>query len=87
MTLMEKIQQEAAQGGYRLISTDELYVKFRGADNILLVDVREPAAFEKGRIQGACNFSLKPTWWTRLTKKSALKALLGKDPQLTVVFY
>lgn len=87
MTLMEKIQQDAAQGGYLLISTDELYAKFRGADNILLVDVREPAAFEKGHIQGACSFPLKPTWWTRLTKKSALKTLLGKDPQLTVVFY
>lgn len=85
---LAQVQQEAEQGGYRLITTDELWQLYRaGLDGTLLVDNRQSWEYRAGHIQGAVNFPMEPTWWARWRQKGALGRLLGADKQRTIVFY
>ena len=79
---------EASQGGYRIISTDELWKRYQeGADELLLVDTRQEWEYRTGHIKGALNFPIEPTWMSRWRNKGALEKFLGPDKERYLVFY
>jgi predicted sulfurtransferase len=85
---LETVQAEARNGGYLLITTEELWSWFQSeADNLLIVDTRQEWEYRTGHIRGAVNFPMEPTWWSRWWKKSSLAQLLGADKNRTIVFY
>jgi len=85
---MEDVQAEAKQGGYRLISTEELWERYQERpDNLLLVDTRQEWEYRTGHVQGALNFPMEPTWWSRWRKEGPLEAILGPDKERMIVFY
>jgi len=84
----EDVKAEAQSGGYRLITTAELAQKYRqDAGKFLLVDTRQDWEYRSGHIQGAVNFPLEPTAWSRWRSQSRLAALLGPDRDRLVIFY
>jgi len=85
---LETVQAEARNGGYRLITTAELWSWFQSkAINLLIVDTRQDWEYRTGHIMGAVNFPMEPTWLSRWRKKGALAQLLGADKNRTIVFY
>src|SRR4030042_1305177 len=84
----EDVQTEARGGGYRLISTEELAVRYqKDSGNLLLVDTRQDWEYRTGHLKGAVIFPMEPTWGSRGRKDSALEAFLGPDKDRMVVFY
>lgn len=84
----DDVVAEAKNGGYRLISTEELAGRYsKDPGNLLMVDTRQDWEFRTGHIKGAVNFPMEPTWWSRWRKADALAALLGADKTRPVVFY
>jgi hypothetical protein len=84
----EDVLAEAKSGGYRIITTEELGAAYSSnPDGFLLVDTRQDWEYRTGHIQGAVNFPMEPTGWSRWRKADALKDLLGPDPDRMVVFY
>lgn len=78
----------AEQGGYRLIDLAALRERYeKDPENLLLVDTREEAEFRAGHIRNARLFSIKPTWWGRLTSAGKLRAFLGADRKRFIGFY
>lgn len=87
-TTMEDVRAEARRGGYRLITTAELWDRFRAdSNNLLIVDTRQEWEYRTGHIEGAVNFPMEPTWRSRWRKKSTLAQLLGTDKNRNIVFY
>jgi hypothetical protein len=84
----EDVKAEAQNGGYRLITTEGLAELYRqpGA-KVLLVDTRQDWEYRSGHIQGAVNFPLEPTAWSRWRSRARMAALLGPDRDRLVVFY
>lgn len=79
---------EANSGGYRLISTDDLWNRYsQNRDSLLLVDTRQEWEYRTGHIQAAINFPMEPTWLARWQKKAELSKLLGADKDRTIIFY
>jgi 3-mercaptopyruvate sulfurtransferase SseA len=79
---------EARQGGYQLITTDELSRRYTAKPNsLLLVDTRQEWEYRTGHIKNALNFPMEPTWLSRWRKKGALKKFLGPDKNRFIVFY
>ncbi|MBW2406894.1 MAG: rhodanese-like domain-containing protein [Deltaproteobacteria bacterium] len=84
----EDVQDEAKQGGYHIIDTDELWKHYgKKSDNLFLVDTRQEWEYRTGHIKGAVNFPMEPTWWAQWRKSSDLKTFLGADKDRTIVFY
>ena len=84
----EEVQAQARNGGYRLINTAELAALIRqDAQNVLLVDTRQPWEYRTGHIQGALNFSMEPTRWSRWRSQVPLARFLGPDRDRPLVFY
>ena len=84
----DDVVAEAREGGYQLINTDELRQRYeKDAQGILLVDTRQEWEFAMGHIQGAVNFPMEPTAWSRWQKKGQLAETLGPDKNRFVVFY
>ncbi len=84
----EDVQAEAKAGGYRLITTDEVYARQqRNPQGTLLVDTRQDWEYRSGYIKGAVNFPMEPTAWSRWRKAASLEALLGPDKDRFIVFY
>ena len=84
----EDVLVEAAQGGYALISTKELWQRHqKNVSPLLLVDTRQEWEYRTGHIKGALNFSMEPTWLSRWRSRDALEELLGPDKNRRVVFY
>ena len=84
----DDVLAEARSGGYKIITTEELadrYAKNRG--DLLLVDTRQEWEYRTGRLKGAINFPMEPTWWSRWRKGGALETLLGPDKNRFIVFY
>ena len=82
------VEAEAERGGYRLITTGELAKEYqRESGSLLLVDTRQEWEYRTGRIQGAVNFPMEPTWWSRWRKASSLEQCLGPDKNRKIVFY
>jgi len=85
---MAQVEQEAENGGYRLIDVDALSKLYQSnREKILLVDTRQEWEHRAGHIAQSVNFPLEPTWWARWQKKGDLKAFLGSDKKKTIVFY
>ena len=85
---MAQVEQEAENGGYRLIDVDALSKLYQSnREKILLVDTRQEWEHRAGHIAESVNFPLEPTWWARWQKKGALKAVLGPDKEKSIVFY
>jgi 3-mercaptopyruvate sulfurtransferase SseA len=86
--IWEAVVAEATNGGYRLINTDELRQRYENySRSMLLVDTRQEWEFAMGHIQGAVNFPMEPTAWSRWWKKRGLAAALGPDKNRFIVFY
>ena len=84
----DAVLAEARSGGYRLITTDDLSERIRkDSKSLLLVDTRQEWEYRTGHLEGALNFPMEPTWWSRWHKASALEAFLGPDKDRTVIFY
>ena len=84
----EDVQNEARQGGYHIIDTEEVWKRYsKNADSLLLVDARQEWEYRTGHIKGAVNFSMEPTWWSRWRKAGDLKTFLGADMDRAIVFY
>lgn len=84
----DDVKLEASKGGYRLISTDDLWKIYdQNRDVMLIVDTRQPWEYRSGHIQGAVNFPMESTWLARWRKKGALGRLLGEDKGRALVFY
>jgi 3-mercaptopyruvate sulfurtransferase SseA len=87
-TTLTEVKAEAARGGYRLITTAALAELYRQQrDKVLLVDTRQDWEYRSGHIEGAVNFPLEPTAWSRWRSQARLAALLGPDRDRLVVFY
>jgi len=87
-TTMTEVKAEATRGGYRLITTEALAELYRQQrDKVLLVDTRQDWECRSGHIDGAVNFPLEPTAWSRWRSQARLAALLGPDLDRLVVFY
>jgi 3-mercaptopyruvate sulfurtransferase SseA len=85
---MAQVEQEAENGGYRLIDVEALSKLYQSKrENILLVDTRQEWEHRSGHIAGSINFPMEPTGWARWQKKGELKALLGPDKGKSIVFY
>ena len=86
--IWDDVRAEAKAGGYRLISTDEVWKRYNeNRDRPLLVDTRQQWEYRTGHIRGAVNFPMEPTWLSRGRKKGRLKAVLGPDKSRLIVFY
>ncbi len=84
----DDVRAEATKGGYRLISTDELWQQYKSnPEGLFLVDTRQEWEYRSGHIQGAINFPMEPTWLSRWRKKGDLEAVLGPDRNRLIVFY
>jgi rhodanese-related sulfurtransferase len=82
------VEAEARKGGYRLISTEDLWKRYRdNRERLLLVDTRQKWEYRTGHITGAVNFPIEPTWSDRWMKKGDLGRFLGEDKERTIVFY
>ena len=85
---MADVQKEAEQGGYRLVTTEELREMIdRDPAGVLLVDTRQDWEYAAGHIAGAVSFPMEPTWLSRLTRRGELEQRLGPDKQRHIVFY
>jgi hypothetical protein len=79
---------EAKTGGYKIITTEELAKRYQKNPEILfLVDTRQEWEYRTGHLEGAVNFSIEPTWWSRWRSASALETFLGPDKERTIIFY
>jgi len=84
----DDVVAEASNGGYRLITTEELAGRYRrDSGSPLLVDTRQDWEYRTGHIKGAINFPMEPTWWSRWRKADALGSFLGADKSRDIVFY
>ncbi len=84
----KEVVAKAEMGGYRLISTDELWIRYsKNAGNLIVVDTRQEWEYRTGHIKGAVNFPIEPTWLSRWRKKGDLEAFLGTDKDRFIVFY
>lgn len=83
-----EVVAEAQEGGYRLISTDDLWKRFQDNRNdLIIIDTRQGWEYRSGHIQGAVNFPMEPTWLARWRKKGELGKFLGTDKDRFIVFY
>jgi hypothetical protein len=84
----DDVLAEGKAGGYRIITTDELSERYQNdSRSLLLVDTRQPWEYRTGHLQGAVNFPMEPTAWSRWRKASALESFLGPDRDRTLIFY
>jgi hypothetical protein len=84
----DDVVQEAQTGGYSLITTEELAELYSDtSSDLLLVDTRQEWEHRTGHIAGSINFSMEPSWWSRLTNAGDLLEALGPDKDRTIVFY
>ena len=84
----DDVVAEARQGGYHLISTDELWEHYTTQpESLLLVDTRQEWEYRTGHIKNALNFPMEPTWLSRWRKGGALEQLLGPNKNRLIVFY
>ena len=84
----EDVVAEAKKGGYQLISTDELWERYKKErQSLLLVDARQEWEYRTGHIKGAVLFSMEPTWLSRWREKGELATFLGPDKDRFIVFY
>ena len=85
---LAQVEQEAKNGGYRLIDVETLSSLYQSdREKILLVDTRQEWEHRVGHIAESFNFSFEPGWLAKWWKKGELKAFLGPDKERLIVFY
>ena len=84
----EDVKTEAKNGGYRLITTEELAQLYRqDSQKPLLVDTRQDWEYRSGHIKGAVNFPIEPSTWGRWRAQGRLAKFLGSDRERPIFFY
>jgi predicted sulfurtransferase len=84
----DDVLAEAKSGGYRTITTEDLADRYHKSPSaFLLIDTRQEWEYRTGHIEGALNFPMEPTWWSRWRKADELKEFLGPDKDRIIVFY
>lgn len=84
----EEVLQEADAGGYQIITTEELADRMKESPSSpILIDTRQEWEYRTGHMQGATNFPMEPTWWSRWRKANDLEDFLGTDKDRFLVFY
>jgi 3-mercaptopyruvate sulfurtransferase SseA len=84
----KEVLQKADAGGYHLITTTELANRYtKDASSQLLIDTRQEWEYHTGHIEGALNFPMEPTWWSRWKKAGEIERFLGPDKDQFLVFY
>ena len=84
----KNVLNEARQGGYQIIETDELWQRYQAdPENMIMVDTRQQWEYKAGLIKNHGNFPMEPTGWSRWRKKGALAKFLGPDKNRLIVFY
>ncbi len=84
----DDVLAEGKTGGYRIITTEALSERYqKDAGSLLLVDTRQEWEYRTGHLQGAVNFPIEPTVWSRWRRASSLETFLGPDKDRTVIFY
>lgn len=84
----DDVLAEGKAGGYRIITTDELSERYKKDPKALfLVDTRQEWEYRTGHLNGAVNFPIEPTSWSRWRKASALESFLGPDKDRNIIFY
>jgi hypothetical protein len=84
----DDVLAEAKAGGYKIITTEELSARYqKDAGGLLLVDTRQEWEYRTGHLQGAVNFPMEPTAWSRWRKAQALEIFLGPDKERAIIFY
>jgi len=84
----EDVKAEARNGGYRLITTEDLAARYRqDTQKLLLVDTRQDWEYRSGHIKGAVNFPIEPSAWGRWRSQEAMGKFLGPDKDRLIVFY
>lgn len=88
-----KIHHEADQGGYDLLSVNELNQMLASKENFVLVDAHPKSQFDAAFIEGADNFEFEGTFTHKWSddapngSQDAYKALLGENLNRKVVVY
>jgi hypothetical protein len=85
-----QIVNEAREGGYQLITPEELKKEYlTDPAAFLLVDTRQEWSYQMQHIQGALHIDFAPTWWNQYSPmtRSEMKKLLGPDKNKKVIFY
>ena len=84
----DDVLAEAKAGRYRIITTEDLADRFTTDPSAqLLVDTRQVWEYRTGHLEGAVNFPMEPTWWSRWWNASKLEDFLGPDKERDLVFY
>ncbi len=84
----DDVMAEARNGGYKVITTEQLSERYRSdAKSLLLVDTRQEWEYRTGHIDGAVNFPIEPTAWSRWRKAAALETFREPNKDRTVIFY
>ncbi len=84
----DEVLNEANAAGYRIITTKELAERYcKDSSAQLLVDTRQEWEYRTGHMEGALNFPMEPTWWSRWRKAGDLENFLGPDKERYLVFY
>jgi predicted sulfurtransferase len=82
------VQKESERGGYRLVTSDEMWNMLnREPAATLVVDTRQDWEYAAGHIQGAVNFPMEPTWLANLARRGELEQFLGQDRGKRIIFY
>jgi rhodanese-related sulfurtransferase len=91
--IVVKIHHEAEQGGYDLLSVNELNQMLASKENFVLIDAHPKNQFDLAYIDGADNFEFQGTFTHKWNEdapsgsQEAYKALLGENLNRKVVVY
>jgi hypothetical protein len=86
----EKVVAEAKQGGYSLITPEEIEREYlKDPESLFLVDTRQDWAYQMQHIKGAEYLPVTPTWWYQYSPvaRSEMKKVLGQDKNKKAIFY
>lgn len=84
----EDVLIEAKHGGYQIIKTQDLWARYeKDPFGTFLVDTRQEWEYRSGHIQGALNFPIEPTGYSRWRNEKSLETVLGTDKNRFIVFY
>ena len=84
-----KFAKDWVEGGYDLISTEELKKKIDANEDMIIVDTMPASSFAKNHIKGAVNAELPADGVDKVTpeQKDAFLKVLGEDKDKTIVLY
>ena len=90
VSALDKVVTEAKEGGYNLITPEELQREYlKDPESLFLVDTRQDWAYQMQHIKGAVYLPVTPTWWYQYSPgaRSDIKTVLGADKNKKAIFY